>query len=224
MISLRTLWPFGAVDLRKAYAAWAPLYDVGPGNPVQRANDQALSVSVPAAGERWVAVDVACGTGRHASLLRARGWRRSFGFDLSPEMLARADGYQGTAGADLRAPPCRPVELVLCSLAIGHLRHLDPVLDALCALVRHNGNLVVSDIHPRAVARGLKRTCPGRDGRAWALPHFVHPIERVLKGVERRGLRPQLLTEPAPEAGLPGEPPSAGVPLVYALRARRMGD
>ena len=226
MSAFGKLWPFAseATHLRRAYAAWAPLYDVGPGNPLQRANDAALAVCIPTAPEHGVVVDVACGTGRHAVLLQARGWRRRFGFDLSPEMIARANGYAGLAVADLRAVPSRPVELVVCSLALGHLSKLDPALDALCKLVRHRGDLVLSDIHPLAVASGLKRTCPGEGGHWWKLPHTLHSIERVAAGLEQRGLTPQLISEPAPEPVLPGEPARPPLPLVYALRARRFTD
>jgi malonyl-CoA O-methyltransferase len=210
--------------LRRAYAAWAPRYDVGPGNPVQRANDLALAVCVPKAPVRGVALDVACGTGRHAVLLQARGWERRFAFDLSPEMLDRAENYQGRAVADLRHVPCRPVELVMCSLAVGHLRNLEASLDELCNLVRRNGDLVISDIHPRAVASGLKRAFSGEDGRAWRLPHTVHRIEQVVEALEKRGLSTLLISEPAPEPPLRGEPKHPNVPLVYALRARRLGD
>ena len=50
-MSWKDLWPFGPKhdSLRDAYDAWAPLYDIGPGNPVQRANDSALQSCVPEA-------------------------------------------------------------------------------------------------------------------------------------------------------------------------------
>jgi SAM-dependent methyltransferase len=192
---------------------------------VQRANDAALSVCVPQAAAYGVALDVACGTGRHAVLLRARGWQRRFGFDVSPEMLARAQDYEGVAIADLRQVPMHPTELVLCSLAIGHLPDLDAVLDSLCGLVRHQGDLVLSDLHPRlASGKDGARAFTGADGQTYRLPHSVHTMARVLAGLERRGLTPQLVSEPAPERPLPREPAFPQVPLVWAVRARRLGD
>jgi malonyl-CoA O-methyltransferase len=211
-----------ADEVRRVYAAWAPLYDVGPGNPVQRANDAALALCVPPAPTRGVAIDLGCGTGHHELLLRGRGWERTFGFDLSPQMLARAQGYSGLAVAELHRIPARPVELVLCSLVLGHVEKLEPALDALARLVRHGGDLVLSELHPRALAAGLAATCPGSDGRWWRLPHSTHAIDEVVSGLQRRGLAVQLVTEPAPEPLLPREPRRPLLPLVYALRARRV--
>lgn len=209
-------------ELRRVYAAWAPAYELGPGTPVQRANDAALALCVPTATARGVAIDVGCGTGRHEVLLRARGWERTFGFDLSPEMLARAQGYSGLAVADVLHLPVRPVELVLCSLVLGHLPALDPALDALCRLVRYRGHLVLSDLHPRVFQAGLQASCPGGDGTWLELPHHVHGLREVVAGLQRRGLAVQLVTEPAPEPPLQREAPRKLVPLVWALRARRV--
>jgi malonyl-CoA O-methyltransferase len=209
--------------LQRCYRAWSRVYDVGPGSPVQRANDSALALCVPFASHaRGVALDVGCGTGRHEVLLRARGWDRVFGLDLSAAMLSRASGYSGVVRADLRLPPFRPVELVLCSLVLGHLAALGPALDVLCNLCRHGGELVLSDLHPRAIQAGLSPTCPGDDGRWWRVPHHLHALKNVVGGLHRRGMAVQLLTEPAPEAALPGEPRTPRLPRIYALRARRI--
>lgn len=209
-------------EIRRVYAAWAPAYELGPGSPVQRANDAALALVVPQAVERGVALDLGCGTGRHEVLLRARGWERTFGLDLSPEMLGLAHGYSGRAVAELHHVPVRPVELVLCSLVLGHVEKLDPALDALARLVRYRGHLVVSDLHPKVIAAGLEASCPGGDGTWLKLPHHVHPIREVVAGLQKRGLAVQLVTEPAPEPPLPREPARKLVPLVWALSARRV--
>ena len=67
--------------------------------------------------EKCVHVDVACGTGRLAKMLRRRGWR-SFGIDLSPAMLraGRTDGHVAPcAVADFRALPfCGRIDYVTC--------------------------------------------------------------------------------------------------------------
>lgn len=189
--------------------------DLGPGDPLQRANDAALALCVPRSPERGVAIDVGCGAGRHEVLLRARGWERAFGFDLVPQLLARAQGYTGVAVAELHHLPVRPVELVLCSQVLAHVPRLEPALDALVKLVRYRGNLVLSLPHPRAVEAGL--SADPRRGRQRPLP-----IAEVVAAVQRRGLAVQLVTEPAPEPPLAREQTPARVPLVYALCARRV--
>ncbi len=64
------------------------------------------------------ALDLCCGTGRHAQALVERGWS-AFASDLSPEMARITRGKDPriqVARADLRAIPFRgPFDLVLCS-------------------------------------------------------------------------------------------------------------
>lgn len=211
-----------AQALRRVYDAWAQVYDLGPGDPIQRANDAALSLCVPAATPRAVAIDAGCGTGHHQILLSARGWDRVFGFDLSFQMLQRAQGYSGRAVAELHRLPIRPAELLLCSLVLTHVSPLEPALDALAKLVRYRGHLVLSLIHPRAIAAGLPNCCPGADRRWWRLPHRAHPVGRMVSALRKCGLAVELVTEPAPEPALPHEPARPLVPLVYAVCARRI--
>lgn len=215
------LWSRTADRVKSGYAAWASLYDVGPGTPLQRSNDTALSLCVPQAPPHGVALDVACGTGRHEVLLRARGWQRLLGLDLSPEMLQRAESYPARAVADLRHLPVRPVELVVCSLAIGHVPDLPVALASLCRAVRFQGHLVLSDIHPRSSGSGYRSSFRDPAGRTHALPHHLHPIGTVTRLIEAQGLEVELVVEPPPEQPLPREPRGTGLPLVYALRARR---
>lgn len=205
-----------AEAVRRYYAALAQTQHLSPGDAIQRANDAALALCVPRAPDRGVALDVGCGTGRHQVLLRARGWERLFGFDLVPEMLARASGYAGLAVAELHKLPARPVELVLCSMVLGHVARLEPALDALARLVRYRGHLVLSELHPRALAAGVLGQGPRPKARR------ALEISEVVAALHARGLSVQLVTEPAPEPPLAREPPHPMVPLVYALCARRV--
>ncbi|MEV4359863.1 class I SAM-dependent methyltransferase [Nonomuraea sp. NPDC049625] len=77
----------GAIGSREVYRTWAPHYDAG-GNqmidseqPVVRRILDGLPVGI--------ALDAACGTGRHAAYLAELG-HRVIGVDTSPEMLAQA--------------------------------------------------------------------------------------------------------------------------------------
>jgi SAM-dependent methyltransferase len=75
------------ITTREGYDRWAPFYDE-PGN-------QLLDIEQPIVREILdslpvgVALDAACGTGRHTTYLASLG-HRVIGVDTSPEMLARA--------------------------------------------------------------------------------------------------------------------------------------
>src|SRR3954454_5319294 len=84
-------------DVEAGYTKWAPRYD-GP-NP-------AIEVEAPivrgilAGIEPGIALDAACGTGRHAAMLAELGWK-VIGVDATPAMLELAK--QKVADADFRA-------------------------------------------------------------------------------------------------------------------------
>src|SRR5258708_26070098 len=95
------------------------------------------------------ALDAACGTGRHAAYLAAKG-HSVIGVDVSAKMLAiakakvpGADFCQG----DLRALPVAndQVDLVTISLAPTHVPELAPVLAEFARGLRPGGHLVISD-------------------------------------------------------------------------------
>ena len=135
------------ISVRQGYASWAPFYDE-PGNelidieqPVVRAILDSLPVGV--------ALDAACGTGRHTEYLASLG-HTVIGVDVSPEMLDVARGKLPELEfheAHLEQLPLadNSVDLVLCGLAVSHVPDLRSVLGELVRVLRPNGHLVLSD-------------------------------------------------------------------------------
>lgn len=142
---------------RAGYAHWAATYD-GP-NPAVAQEERVvrpLLDEMPAG----VALDAACGTGRHARHLAARGHAVT-GVDASPEMLAVARAKVPDAGlllGDLAALPlpAASVDFAVCSLALTHCQGLGPPIRELARVVRPGGRIVLSDIHPFVVTLGLQ--------------------------------------------------------------------
>jgi SAM-dependent methyltransferase len=75
------------LGVTEGYGRWAPTYD-RPGNPLI-AVEQPAVWSLLATSVTGLALDAACGTGRHARRLADLG-HRVIGVDATPEMLARA--------------------------------------------------------------------------------------------------------------------------------------
>lgn len=135
------------IPTREGYARWAGFYDE-PGNelidleqPVVREMLAALPVGV--------AVDAACGTGRHAAYLASLG-HTVIGVDTSPEMLAVAREKVPAAElheADLHELPVPDgsADLVVCALALTHVPDLERALAEFVRVLRPGGHLVLSD-------------------------------------------------------------------------------
>ena len=135
------------ISTREGYDSWAPSYD-GQLN-------QLLEIEQPIVREILdglpigVALDAACGTGRHAAYLASLG-HTVIGVDSSPGMLAvaRQKVPQGEFHeADLHELPLPDdsVDLVVCAIALVHLADIDGPFREFARVLRPGGHLVVSD-------------------------------------------------------------------------------
>jgi len=175
---------------RDGYRLWAPTYEDETAVSFLE-NDLVGDLRVPVRG---VLLDAGCGTARR--LRDATRARLAVGADASTAMLGRAARDDGAAspllvGADLRALPfaAASFDVVWCRLAIGHVREVDRVYGELSRVCRTGGWVVVSDVHPDAVAAGHRRTFRDANGVVHEIEHHVHPVERHLECAGARRLR-----------------------------------
>jgi ubiquinone/menaquinone biosynthesis C-methylase UbiE len=135
------------ISTGEGYRSWAEFYD-DPGN-------QLVDLEQPVVREildglpRGVALDAACGTGRHSAYLGSLG-HTVIGVDSSAAMLERArekvpDGEFHEADLHDLPLPDDHVDLVVCGLALVHVPDLEPVLAELVRVLRPGGDLVISD-------------------------------------------------------------------------------
>lgn len=188
------------VDTVEGYRIWSDTYD-GPNTafdfdePLVRAIVDTLPVGV--------ALDAACGTGRVAAALAGRG-HRILGVDSSPDMLAlareRVPQGEFLHGDLQRLPvPDDAVDLVVCSLALTHVPALDPVLGEFARVLRPGGHLVISDMHPEGVARGMIPSVRLPDGRPGRVATYRHRIGDYLRAALPVGLQVRACEEPRSE-------------------------
>ena len=222
------------IATRTGYEGWAPSYD-SPGN-------QLIDIEQPVVREILaglpvgVALDAACGTGRHAVYLAELG-HRVIGVDSSPEMLAVAREKLPDAEfheADLvQLPlPDQAVDVVVCALALTHLPDMERALAEFARVLRPGGHLVVSD--SRDVIDGVGFPMPGTaaDGRPVYMPVWQRRVSDYLAvalplGFEVRRCeeprRPSPLVRPdgssITDDGAPPEHDPEGAPDIWALHA-----
>jgi len=199
-----------ALEPRLAYRLWAPFYPPHAHNPFMLAEERAMLEMLPADLRGMTVLDAGCGSGRYMLHAHRRGARAVFGMDLTFEMLQRAklettsqnrdprgtDRTLSVAQAGLDAIPVRDnwADLVICGLALGHLPFLTPPLSELRRVMRPNGLLLCSDLHPIGETLGWKRDFKAA-GRHYEVQHTTHSLatwRTVCAGV---GLRIECIVE-----------------------------
>jgi SAM-dependent methyltransferase len=186
------------LDAKAGYARWVETYDQ-PGNPLVSA-EQPLVWAIFDELPPGDALDAACGTGRHAGRLVELG-HRVIGVDGSPDMLAKARA--DVAGADFRegdltALPVDEdsVDLAVCALALEHVSGFDEALAELSRVVRPGGRLVLSDLHPAAIAVGGAAYFQDASGGAGVVRGYRHLHGDYLRAFGRAGLVVEQCLEP----------------------------
>jgi ubiquinone/menaquinone biosynthesis C-methylase UbiE len=178
------------VSAIEGHRNWAASYDARP-NPLLALETRALLQRLsPLRGSRFL--DIACGTGRWMLLAKQRG-SQVFGVDFCPEMLLKASRRPGLAGCLALADACHiPVadgaaDLTLCSFALGYLASAHQAIAEMARVSRKGGRVVVTDLHPRALAAGWTRSFRS-NGQLYEIDHHLHPIATWVTAAESAGL------------------------------------
>ena len=185
------------VSPREGYRLWAATFDRDP-SAVIALETRLMQPLLPDWKSRRV-VDVGCGTGRWSAWLSERG-ARIWGFDLCPEMLARAAGKPGLRGSLAACDAaCLPLPDAcadggICALTAGHLRDPHALAVEIARVTRPGGTVLWSDFHPDAVRRGWKRTFRTAEGLHELQTH-AYSVPGLLDAAARAGLEADVLLE-----------------------------
>ena len=185
-------------DVQSGYARWARAYD-SAANPLIRVEQPAVRALLDAVPP-GAALDAACGTGRHARYLHARGHRVT-GVDASQAMLDVA--REALPDSDLRIGSLTDlpletasVDLAVCSLALTHCQDLRPPITELARVVRPGGRLVISDFHPLQLMIGGSAFFVDADGQAGHVRSYAHRHEDYFAAFTAAGLVVRRCLEP----------------------------
>lgn len=144
----------------EAYELWATTYDLSL-NPLLALEERHLLPLIPAMKGKAV-LDLACGTGRWLKRFVELGARPGVGVDCSTAMLRTAATKfaiaHRLARADCTQLPFAAAffDFAICSFALSHFPDLSVVSREFAIALKPGADLVVSDVHPEAYARGWR--------------------------------------------------------------------
>lgn len=182
------------------YQQWSSSYDVDAGGGLFTV-DEPVVAEFLSGREPGVALDAACGTGRFAEFLAKCG-HRVIGVDSSPDMLAHArqrvpEGEFQMAELDRLPLPDDSVDVIVCALALVHVRRLEPVLAEFARVLRPGGDLVISDVHHELVTRGSVVKARRPKGEPCIVTTYRHQLGDYLRAALSLGLQVKRCEEPA---------------------------
>ena len=227
-----------SLDAEAGYDIWSSTYDSEPDNLLVAMDDVIFPDLLDRVGVRGkVVVDVGCGTGRHWARLLAGHPARLLGFDVSPRMLAKLVGKYPDAVVErvsdhrLGALPSASCDLLVSTLALCHMPNAAAALAEWARVVRPGGDLIITDLHPRAAARS---DCTFRhQGRVESIALHVHSMASLVQAAAQHRLSIERLEERVVEASLKPlyEAHNAraafarmeGVPLILGLHLKQEG-
>jgi ubiquinone/menaquinone biosynthesis C-methylase UbiE len=186
------------IPTTEGYRSWAEFYDE-PGN-------QLVDLEQPIVREildglpRGVALDAACGTGRHSAYLASLG-HTVIGVDSSAAMLERArekvpEGEFHEADLHDLPLPDDHVDLVVCGLSLVHVPDLEPVLSEFVRVLRPGGDLVISDQGGLITGVGVPVVKARTDGTPGYMPIRARLTSDYLAAALPLGLHVRRCEEP----------------------------
>jgi ubiquinone/menaquinone biosynthesis C-methylase UbiE len=190
-------------DLRTGYQQWSATYDQPLRLfPIEEPLMRALIETLPPG----TALDAACGTGRYSTILASRG-HEVIGVDQSGAMLEIARNKLPSADfreGDLTALPLpgSSVDAVVCALALVHVPDVARAMREFARVLRPEGRLIISDVHPFLVMLGWQAQFPAQDGAGGEDPLrgfmrlHCHLASEYTGAATAAGLRLRSLAEP----------------------------
>lgn len=213
--------------VREGYDRCAAVYD-HDANPLQALEGPIVRAAIGDV-RGLAALDLGCGTGRHALWLAEQGASVT-AVDFSEGMLAQAKTKPGAAAVrfevhDLHRPlpfADRQFDLVVSGLVLEHLQHLDAFFAEARRVLKVGGRAFVSAMHSAMFLRGSQARFTDPESGDLVVPGSIeHSVSSMAMATVRAGFRLVNVEEFAPDAPFAERHPRAakyvGWPMLVLL-------
>lgn len=181
------------MSIEKAYNEWSAQYDINQ-NKTRDAEANALRKTLQPLSLDKV-LEIGCGTGKNTVWL-AQHCKHVTAVDFSEGMLQKAKEkvkYSNVSfvQADLLQPWAFEKDgygLVVFSLVLEHIEHLEPVFEKAQAVLRPGGYIYVGELHPFKQYSGSKARYE-KEGSNEVVQCYTHHISQFTKAAAGAGLQ-----------------------------------
>ena len=170
---------------KESYDIWADSYDAQPENLMLMLDEEIFTALLQHVDlkDKQVA-DIGCGTGRHWEKMLAGLPAHIKGFDISPGMLQKLrkkfPGAECDQISDNRFEGVQDnrFDIIISTLTIAHIENIEEALKAWCRILKKGGEIIITDFHPAALAKGGKRTFR-QQNQTISITNFAHQVEKI---------------------------------------------
>ncbi len=174
-----------------AYNLWAADYDSQSDNMMLAWDEEIFSSLINNIDlQNKIIADIGCGTGRHWKKIFARQPKKLIGFDVSEGMLNMLQQKFPLAEThhlkndELKGLENESCDYIFSTLTIAHVENAKKALNEWNRILKPSGEIIITDYHPTALAKGAKRTF-NYNGKTIVVKNYVHSIDKI-KNIARQ--------------------------------------
>lgn len=168
------------MNVQSAYKAWSEVYDT---NENKTRDLEGLSVIETLSNVKFdTCLEIGCGTGKNTLWLASRA-QQVTAVDLTQEMIEKAKLKVQTPNVSFKIADIledwnfttQQYDLATFSLVLEHIENLDLIFEKLKAVVKDNGYVYISELHPFKQYAGSKARFDIGNGEQF-LDCFIHHV------------------------------------------------
>lgn len=190
-----------STEVQNAYNVWVHQYDTNA-NSTRDLNAEVLRQQPFDLGGKRV-LEIGCGTGLNTIWLAGRA-QYVIGVDISEGMLRQAvSRLRGSNASFLQADLTKPwpleeaFDVIVATLVLEHVNHLGHVFGEAHRLLRPNGRLYISELHPYKQLQGTQAQYRDAEtGQDVLVPAFLHHVSDYANAGIEAGLTLLCMSEP----------------------------
>jgi ubiquinone/menaquinone biosynthesis C-methylase UbiE len=220
-----------------AYDLWSEKYDHQPDNLMLALDEEIFSGLMNSLNlQNKIIADIGCGTGRYWKKIFEHQLQKLIGFDVSEGMLKILQQKFPLAETHhlikdkLRELENESCDIIFSTLAIAHIKDAKKALQEWNRILKPGGEIIITDYHPTALAKGGKRTFSYRN-KTIAVKNYVHPLGKIKEIAGELNLKVLRLVERSiderakpfyeKQNALPVYEAWKGTPIIYGIHLKK---